>query len=412
MANSGSLYGRPGIVVARADATAPLVLVWAAWFVLMTGVNLATPLYAVYAEKFGFSSLVLTAVFTVYAFVLVPSLLVFGRLSDRVGRRPVVLAGLVTAAAGLLVFAMAQGTAWLVAARVLQGLAVGLISAPATAALVEFEPDRARTRPALLAGLAQAGGSGTGPLVAGVLAQWAPDPLVLPYLAVLASTGVAAWLVLSLPEPAGDAREPWRIQRPRVPAEIRAPFARVSLTAATVWAAAALSLSIVPSYSRDLLRTDDLALIGAVAALGLAASCAAQAATDRLRPPGRQAQAAGLGLLAGGLVALVAASPLHSLAVLGVGSVAIGLGHGLGYLNAQHELNEMAPAARRGEVTSAFVGCIYALVASAVIGTGLLDGVVSLATAVGVVALALAAVAGAAAVWQLQPTRNEVRLTR
>jgi MFS family permease len=197
-----------------------------------------------------------------------------------------------------------------------------------------------------------------------------------------------------------------------VPAEIRAPFARVSLTAATVWAAAALSLSIVPSYSRDLLRTDDLALIGAVAALGLAASCAAQAATDRLRPPGRQAQAAGLGLLAGGLVALVAASPLHSLAVLGVGSVAIGLGHGLGYLNAQHELNEMAPAARRGEVTSAFVGCIYALVACAVIGTGLLDGVVSLATAVGVVALALAAVAGAAAVWQLQPTRNEVRLTR
>src|SRR5690349_12505768 len=113
--------------VARAQATAPLVLVWAAWFVLMTGVNLATPLYAVYAEKFGFSSLVLTAVFTVYAVVLVPSLLVFGRLSDRLGRRPVVLAGLVMAAAGLLVLAAARGTAWLVAGRVLQGLAVGLI---------------------------------------------------------------------------------------------------------------------------------------------------------------------------------------------------------------------------------------------------------------------------------------------
>jgi MFS family permease len=391
--------------VARAQATAPLVLVWAAWFVLMTGVNLATPLYAVYAEKFGFSSLVLTAVFTVYAVVLVPSLLVFGRLSDRLGRRPVVLAGLVMAAAGLLVLAAARGTAWLVAGRVLQGLAVGLISAPAAAALVELEPDRGRTRPALLAGLAQAGGSGCGPLLAGVLAQWAPDPLVLPYLAVLASTGVAAWLVLSLPEPAAGAREPWRIQRPRVPAAIRVRFARVSVTAATVWAAAAFTLSIVPSYVRQLLSTDDLALIGALAALGLAASCASQVATDRWRPQERAAQAAGLALLGAGLVALVVASPLRSLAVLCIGSVAIGLGHGLGYLNAQHELNEMAPAERRGEVTSAFVGCIYALVASAVIGTGLLDRAVSLATAVGAVALVLAAIAFATAAWQLQSTR-------
>src|SRR5437868_14323429 len=160
---------------------APLT-VWVTWLVLMAGANLATPLYAVYAHRFHFSSLVLTAIFAAYAFVLVPALLVFGRLSDRFGRRPVMLAGLLMACGGLVLFAAAQGTAWLFAARALQGLAVGMISGPATAALVEFDPLRDEQRPALLAGLAQAGGSAAGPLLAGVLAEWAPAPRQLSFL--------------------------------------------------------------------------------------------------------------------------------------------------------------------------------------------------------------------------------------
>src|SRR5438105_3646739 len=112
--------------------------VWGAWLVLMAGANLATPLYAVYAKEFGFSSLVLTSIFATYAFVLVPALILFGRLSDRFGRRPVILAGLAVACGGLVLFALASGTAWLFAARALQGLAVGMIGGAATAALVEL----------------------------------------------------------------------------------------------------------------------------------------------------------------------------------------------------------------------------------------------------------------------------------
>jgi MFS family permease len=97
----------------------PFLIVWSAWFVLMAGANLATPLYAVYAERFGFSSLVLTSVFATYAFVLVPALILFGRVSDRFGRRPVILAGLVVSSGGLLAFALAQNVAWLYGARVL-----------------------------------------------------------------------------------------------------------------------------------------------------------------------------------------------------------------------------------------------------------------------------------------------------
>src|SRR5689334_1625564 len=78
----------------------PLLTVWPAWLLLMAGANLATPLYAVYAQRFHFSSLVLTAVFATYAVVLVPSLILFGRLSDRIGRRLVILLGLAAAICG------------------------------------------------------------------------------------------------------------------------------------------------------------------------------------------------------------------------------------------------------------------------------------------------------------------------
>jgi MFS family permease len=379
----------------------PVLLVWSSWLVLMAGANLATPLYAVYASDFGFSSLVLTSIFATYAFVLVPSLVLFGRLSDRVGRRLVIVSGLAVACGGLLVFAFAETEGWLYAARALQGLAVGMISGAATAALVELDPQGDRRRAAMFAGLAQAGGSAAGPLLAGVLAQWAPDRLRLPFLAGLALTVVAAVAVAAVPERREGDPEPWQIQWPRVPRELRADFARVSVTAATVWATVALFLSIVPSYAKGFLSTSNLALLAAVAAVALLASAATQFLSQWWRPRPRVGQAIGLALLAGGLVALASSAPASSLAVLLAGALAAGAGHGIAFVSAQEELNDLAPPARRGEVTAAFIACIYFLVATAVIGTGLLDLGLSLSASVELVAAFLAATALAGIAWQL-----------
>ena len=377
----------------------PSLSVCVAWLVLMAGVNLATPLYAVYAQRFGFSSFVLTAVFATYAVVLVPALIVFGRLSDRFGRRPVVLVGLGLACVALWLFVAADGTGWLFAARAVQGLAVGTISGAATAALVEIDPDGNRRRAALLAGLAQAGGSAAGPLLAGVLAQWAPWPRQLCYVVGFGATLCAALLIVRIPEPVDRAREPWRVQLPRVPAHLRVPFVRVSLTAAIAWAAMGLFLSIIPSYAADLLDSDNLALLALVAALALLASCAAQiVVTYRGGRPARD-QAVGLALLGAGLVVLIVAAPLRSLPLMVAAGIAAGFGHGLAFLNAQQELNELAPQQRRGEITAAFIAWIYALLATAVVGSGLLDEYVSLTVAVAVIAAFLAALASAVAVW-------------
>src|SRR5215467_13274305 len=93
----------------RVRSSAAFFVVGASWTAAMAGSNLATPLYAVYERRFGFSSAVLTVVFATYALVLAPSLLVFGQLSDRLGRRRVISVGLATATTGLALFALAAG---------------------------------------------------------------------------------------------------------------------------------------------------------------------------------------------------------------------------------------------------------------------------------------------------------------
>jgi hypothetical protein len=174
-----------------------------------------------------------------------------------------------------------------------------------------------------------------------------------------------------------------------VPRRILPSFTRVSLTAATVWATVALFLSIVPSYAQGFIETQNLALLAALAAIAppglvrdpacFAAMAPPAAAQPSLRPPDPRRR----------LLLLVLAAPLRSLALIAAGSLAAGIGHGLAFLNAQQELNEITPEERRGEVTSAFIACIYALVAGAVIGTGLLNQRFSLAISVGAVSLLL-----------------------
>ena len=190
------------------------------------------------------------------------------------------------------------------------------------------------------------------------------------------------------------------MQRPSAPPEIRAGFWRASLTAGTVWMVAALYLSVVPSYAARLLDTRNLALLGAIAGSLLAASCVAQLVASR-RDGVAGAQPLGLALVVAGLLALVLAFPLHSLAALFASALLGGAGHGLAFLGAQAEINELAPIERRGEVTAAFISCIYFGVAASVIGVGVVSTTLSLRAAVTIFAVVDGATALTAMAWHV-----------
>jgi MFS family permease len=358
-----------------------------ALLILLTGTNLPTPLYRGYEARFGFSSLVVTLIFASYVAVLIPSLLVAGPLSDAIGRRRVLLPAVALAALGSLAFALAAGTAWLFAARILQGIALGAASGPLTAALAELEPTGNRRKAALVSTVASVAGLGLGPVLAGLLAQYAPAPHVLPFALELVLLVPAVAAIVALPATHPATR--WRPRRPQIPANMRTAFATSGTASFLAFAVIGLFLTLIPTYVATLSSSKNLLLGGAAVALMLL--CAALAQLAGYRKPARSLELAGLPLLAAGLVLLALAGGLSSLILLLVATVIAGAGQGLVYLGGLTAINQAAPADRHADVLSSLYGILYLGVGLPVIGVGFLATVAGLLAAVqyfaGVVAM-------------------------
>ena len=362
-----------------------------ALLVSLLGSQLATPLYEGYQAELGFSDLTLTLIFAVYALGVTVALLVVGPLGDTVGAwLPLSIAPILGVVAAVL-FAVADGTTALYAGRALQGLAVGTVSGAATAALAALEPRGDTDRAALVATLATAGGVAGGPLLAGLLVQYAGGPALpfVVYLALLAPA-FAAPALLRRERGRREGGGSWRPARPSAPPDRRA-FGAATAAATVAWSAAALFLAVIPSYLAQLLDTGNLAVLGALVFVMLGASCAAQVAGRDLAP--RSAQLAGLAALIAGLAAVALAFPTGSLAVFLAGAILAGCGHGLTWIGATSTLNRIAPDDRRADVTSTYFAIIYFGITVSSIGVGAVAEGLSLAVAVYVFAAAAAAAA-------------------
>src|ERR671932_967260 len=143
-----------------------------------------SPLYGTYRELWGFSPLVLTLVYATYAFGVLTTLVLAGRVSDEVGRRPVLLVALGSLLLTTVLFMVADSVAWLFVARGIQGLATGLALGAASAALLDLHPRRDPAGVGLTNGVASASGMGLGVLVSATLVELLPAPRVLPYAAL------------------------------------------------------------------------------------------------------------------------------------------------------------------------------------------------------------------------------------
>ncbi len=167
----------------------------------MLGATLPTPLYPIYEQELGFGGVMVTCIFAAYAVGVAAALLLFGRLSDQVGRRAVLLPGLVLAAVSSAVFLIPGDVPTLFVGRVLSGISAGIFTGTATAALVDLAPEGRQQRYSLLAAVVNMLGLGLGPVLAGVLAQYAPEPLYLPYAAHIVLVLVVGVALFAIAEP-------------------------------------------------------------------------------------------------------------------------------------------------------------------------------------------------------------------
>jgi MFS family permease len=352
---------------------------------LLLGSNLPNPLFPLYARAYALSPLDITFVFATYTLLVIPALLLFAPFSDSRGRRETLQPAIVVAAVAAGLFAATTSVVWLFVAQAVQAVALGALQGTAAPTLVETDPNEDVRRAAAIASAATLGGAAAGPILAGVLAQYAPLSPRLPYLVEVGLLAVAL-VVVTRVVPRRRDREPWRPRRPTVPREIRARFTAASIAAFVGWAVTGLFLALVPSFVADELGQRNLVVSGVVMAVMLAASAVAAYAAPS------SAATIGIVLMLAGVGGLFAVTELKTLAGLVAVSVVAGVGQGLTFQGALADVNEIAPEERKADVVAALYVVVYLATALPVIGVGALASPLGLVRAIEVFAAVVAGV--------------------
>jgi len=339
-----------------------------AFAAIMVGTTLPTPMYALYGEQMHFAVLTTTVIYATYAGGVLFALLAFGRWSDAIGRRPVLLAGVVFAVASAAVFLVAHSVSMLLVGRVLSGLSAGIFTGTATAAVIEAAPENWRTRAAAVATVANIGGLGTGPLLAGLLVEYAPGPLHLSFIVHIVLALLAGAAVLIVPE-TSQRTGSIGVQRLSVPAEVRAVFVIAALAAFAGFAVTGLFTAVAPSFLSQVVGITNHAVAGLIACSIFAASAVAQVAARTMNP--QRAVAIGCAILVVGMVILAVALHFSSLAGLIAAAVVSGIGQGISFSRGLAAVAERTPPGRRAEVSSTYFVVAYVAISLPVVGEGL-----------------------------------------
>lgn len=334
----------------------------------MMGTTLPTPMYALYAERMHFQVFTTTVIFASYAIAVLVALLVFGRWSDAIGRRPVLLAGAAAGLASAVVFLFADDVPLLVLGRLLSGLSAGIFTGTATAAVIEAVPPEARERGAAVATAANMGGLGIGPVFAGVLVQYVPHPLQLPFVVHIVLVLLAVGAVLLAPETSSRTGR-IGLQRLSVPAETRTIFVTAGTAAFAGFAVMGLFTAVSPSFVAGVIGIGNHAVAGVVASSIFIASATAQLVGRRMAPP--RAMALGCALLVLGMAILALALQFSSLAGLIAAALVAGIGQGISFSRGLAAVVESTPVDRRAEVSSSYFVIAYVGISLPVVGLGL-----------------------------------------
>jgi MFS family permease len=402
--DSLGLWSRRRGPVSRNAALPLLGVVFAA---LMLGGTLPIPLYGLWAPRLGFGPLTTTLIFAAYTVGTITALLIFAQLSDQAGRRPMLLSAIASIVVSTVLFLLASSVVVLLLARLVFGAATGIITATATAGLHELDNVADGTRSVRTATLANMGGLGLGPIVAGVLAQTVGDPtrtVFWAYLVLLAPVLAAVWL---LPETVSHPRRPrLELHPPRLPARSgRARFAQAAVLMFVAFSILGLFSSLVPAFLRDVLHERNLAIVGVIVGSVFLIGAITQLALNSERA--RKALVASPVILVAGLAGIEAGLWAQSLALFLAGTAISGVGVGLAFKGAITATHELADPEHRAGLTATLFLVAYAGLTIPTVIVGVLNQSLSARSATLIVACGVALLALVAAGQNLNHNRKQ-----
>ncbi|GIF70948.1 MFS transporter [Asanoa siamensis] len=355
------------------------------FWTVMLGTTVPTPLYPLYEESIGIVPVEVTILFAVYALGVVAGLLTLGRLSDQIGRKPVLALALLLAAASAVLFLVSDTLALLLVARVISGFSAALATGAGTAAIGEQLPADRKWLGPVLALVANMGGLASGTMLSGILAEWAGHPLRVSWIVDLALIAISFVGLTMITETVRRSRATFRFERLTIPPEIRGQFLRAAGAAGAGFAV----LGVLTAVSGILLGTEldkhDPALTGFVVFLGFVFTGTGQL-VDRRLPNQVSLPASCVALIAG--AALIAAAVLGpSLPALLSAAIVVGLATGTGVSAGLRAIATGAPPERRGAAFSSFFAILYTFLALPAIGVGIVIEYANLHWAAGIFTL-------------------------
>jgi len=337
---------------------------------LLAASSAPTPLYSVFRAKWGFSPITITVVFGVYAVAVLAALLTVGKLSDHVGRRPMLFAALAIQVCALAVFVDARDVTALMIARIVQGLSTGAALGALGAGLLDID----KVKGTIANGVAPVTGTATGALVSGVFVQYLPAPTRLIFVVLLVAfalqiVGVAVMPETSTPKPGGLAS-----LRPQIalPAAARRPLIAAIPALVAVWSLAGFYGALGPTLVHLLSGSDSFVLAG-LSLFVLAAAGAITVYLVRNIAPHRVMLLGALALLLGVGVTLLAIDA-GATAWFFLGTAIAGVGFGGGFQGGLRTVLPLAhPHERAGVLSAIYVVSYLALGLPAVVAGVLVE---------------------------------------
>lgn len=343
-----------------------------AFLIVMMGTTIPTPLYPIYIETYDLSPLLITMIYAVYAIGVIGGLLVFGQLSDRIGRRYILLPGIILSALSALIFLLANSLLILFVGRVVSGLSAGLFTSTATVTLVNLAPQNKKSTASTLASLINMLGLGLGPLLSGVLVQYLPFPMRLIFIinfVILIPAFIGVWFMT---EPIQNKRPfKLKVQKLSVPSEMKHTFIYTVIPVFAGFSMLGLFTSISPSFLGEILSIHHKAIVGTVVFLAFFASAIGQLLFKNIDD--YKILIAGSITLILGVTCVALSLAFYSLTILILGAIISGIGQAFSFRAGLSLVNNKAPTKKQGEVTSSFFTVAYIALSIPVIGVGLLE---------------------------------------